>query len=265
MAYIKLKEFCNRNSISYITGYRWFNAGQIPGAIKTDSGTILVPDEPQPTTEQNNDATSLFFKKTLEFSNNKSPIEDFAAYIFYTFNLAIKEKEFVPKYSKNKPKPEEIQEHFKRFLPVQGKKPEPNMYIPDSETLETITSKEEPVVVVSSESPIVSPEIVSLQNNYSTLLSSTGSSFDGSFNFSEPEPDARPLQVGYSASVLDEGLQGLSFGGSNISLNASLPSSKGIVSTNCLAAPSASIFYTNQSTPLDIDKPKRGRPKKKAE
>jgi hypothetical protein len=256
MAYIKLKEFCNRNSISYITGYRWFNSGQIPGAIKTDSGTILIPDEPKPTPDQNNDATSLFFKKTLEFSNNESSIEDFGAYIFSTFTLSLKEKEFVPKYSKNKPKPEEIQEHFKRFLPVQGKKPEPNMYIPDPKTLETIASKDESDAVVSSESPIVSQEIMSLQTNYSTLLAGAGSSFDGSFKFSEENGF---LQTNYSGNTLDQE----SLSSTGIILNSSQPSSFGCLSSN--SAPSA-VYYTNQSTlPTDIDKPKRGRPKKKAE
>lgn len=255
MKTIKLSKWCEKSGISYLTAWRWFKKDKMPvRAYQTNSGTILVEIEEDNNDQvEQHDATSLFFKKTIEYGNNKSTVEDFAAYIFSTFNLSIKEKESVPRYSKNKPRPEEIQDHFKRFIPTKGPKPEPNMYIPDAETLESLASKDEPVTVVNSTSPIVSEEIINLQSNYSTLLSSTGSSFDGSFKLNEK---VHPLA--YSAS-----LDG-TFGATSLSLDAS---TDGLVASNGLLASGAGIYYTNNQVPTltDIDKPKRGRPKKKAE
>ena len=88
MSKIKLNEYCKKNSISYITGYRWFKAGQIPGAYQTDSGTILVEDSSSDNVnnyDANRDAISLFLKKTVEFSKSNSTIEDFAAFIISNF------------------------------------------------------------------------------------------------------------------------------------------------------------------------------------
>ena len=65
-----------------------------------------------------NDAMSLFIKKTVEFSKNNSTIEDFAAYIVATFQLKLQGSES-PRYSKNRPKPEDVQKHFQQFLPDQ--------------------------------------------------------------------------------------------------------------------------------------------------
>lgn len=122
MTYIKLKEFCEQNSITYITGYRWFKAGQIEGAYQTDSGTILIPYEKNIKLEQTNDAMSVFLKKTVEFSKNNSSVEDFAAYVISNFQLRLNgQTDNNPRYSKNKPKPEEVQKHFQQFLPDKEK------------------------------------------------------------------------------------------------------------------------------------------------
>ena len=122
MSHIKLKEFCERNAIAYITGYRWFKAGQIPGAYQTDSGTILIPDDKSTKSEPSVDAISLFLKKTVEFSKNNSTVEDFAAYVISTFNLKINNGPEGPKYSKQRPKSEDVQKHFQQFIP-KGEKP----------------------------------------------------------------------------------------------------------------------------------------------
>lgn len=257
---MKLKEWAEKTGIKYLTAYRWFRAGTLPvKAYQTESGTIIVDDEDAVVSNQladvkdEADAASLFLKKTLEFSKNNSPLEDFAAYIFSNFNLSLKEKEDKPRYSKNKPKPEDIQNHFKRFLPVQGEKPKPNMYIPEPEFLDELAPKEEPTALVMSGSPTVSEEINSLQSNYSTLLSNVGSSYDAS---------SVPLAPGAGVSFYrapDEELGGLSFSNNQLDISSNV-----MCSVNG-ASPTAGIFYTNnyvESQALNLDKPKRGRPKK---
>ena len=121
MTKIKLKEWADRHNLSYLTANRHFHAGMIPGAVQLDSGTILVEDE---TLEQNmagtaanSDAMSLFLKKTVEFSKNNSTVEDFAAYVISNFQLKLHGTVESPRYSKNRPKAEEVQKHFQQFLP----------------------------------------------------------------------------------------------------------------------------------------------------
>lgn len=124
MPKIKLKEWADRNNLSYITANRHFHAGLIPSAVQLDSGTILVEDdsmEQNMTTTGPNDAMSLFLKKTVEFSKNNSSVEDFAAYVISNFQLKINGQVDAPRYSKNRPKSEEIQKHFQQFLPDKEK------------------------------------------------------------------------------------------------------------------------------------------------
>ncbi len=42
---MKLKNFANTLGISYGTALRMMKAGQIPGAFRLPSGTIIVPDD----------------------------------------------------------------------------------------------------------------------------------------------------------------------------------------------------------------------------
>lgn len=121
MPKIKLKEWADRNNLSYITANRHFHAGLIPGAVQLDSGTILVEDD---SLEQNmaatssaNDAMSFFLKKTVEFSKNNSSVEDFAAFVISNFQLKLNSVSEGPRYSRNKPKPDEVQKHFQQFIP----------------------------------------------------------------------------------------------------------------------------------------------------
>lgn len=121
MPKIKLKEWADRHNLSYITANRHFHAGLIPGASQLDSGTILVEDDSQEQTmagnASTNDAMSLFLKKTVEFSKNNSTVEDFAAYVISNFRLSLNNTEPSPRYSKNRPKSEDVQKHFQQFLP----------------------------------------------------------------------------------------------------------------------------------------------------
>lgn len=125
MPKIKLREWADRNNLSYITANRHFHAGLIPNATQLDSGTILVEDDTLEQTMANttgtNDAMSLFLKKTVEFSKNNATVEDFAAYVISNFQLKLNGQTDLPRYSKNKPKPEEVQKHFKQFLPDKEK------------------------------------------------------------------------------------------------------------------------------------------------
>ena len=121
MPKIKLKEWADRNNLSYITANRHFHQGLIPGAVQLDSGTILVEDD---SLEQDmaanssaNDAMSLFLKKTVEFSKNNSTVEDFAAFVISNFQLKLNTAPEGPRYSRNKPKADEVQKHFQQFLP----------------------------------------------------------------------------------------------------------------------------------------------------
>jgi len=42
---MKLSVWAKKQGISYLTAYRWFKDGKIPGAVQYDTGTILVPDD----------------------------------------------------------------------------------------------------------------------------------------------------------------------------------------------------------------------------
>ncbi len=120
MPKIKLKEWADKHGLSYITANRHFHAGLIPNAQQLDSGTILVEDESEEQTMVGNssgDAMSLFLKKTVEFSKNNSSVEDFAAFIISNFQLKLNTVSDSPRYSRNKPKTEEVQKHFQKFIP----------------------------------------------------------------------------------------------------------------------------------------------------
>jgi len=117
---MKLKEWADKHKLSYLTANRQFHAGLIPNAFQMASGTILVDDEYWEQDMANNtsgDAISLFLKKTVEFSKNNSTVEDFAAYVISNFQLKLNGTVETPRYSRNKPQPEDVQNHFKQFLP----------------------------------------------------------------------------------------------------------------------------------------------------
>jgi hypothetical protein len=148
---MKLSDWAKKQGISYLTAYRWFKGGSLPvEAYQSDSGTIIVDDpnfseSPMPNNNQSNDSMSLFLKKTVEFSKNNSSVEDFAAYVLSNFSLKLNNNDSSPKYSKNKPKPEDVQKHFQKFLKPKGEnlKPELRMFIADSNILEQLGINEE--------------------------------------------------------------------------------------------------------------------------
>lgn len=134
---IKLKEWCGKNSIAYITAYRWFKAGKFPGAAyQTETGTILVEDD---NIENESEAASHFIKKTVEFSNNSTSIEDFAAFVLSNYKLEMREGQ-----KKSKPTPEQTSKHFQKFLSKPATKPQPNMFMLDLDSIDKIISTQDP-------------------------------------------------------------------------------------------------------------------------
>jgi hypothetical protein len=183
---MKLKEWAEKTGVKYLTAYRWFKSGTLPvKAYQTNSGTIIVessefPEEPM-SNNQSTDTMSLFLKKTVEFSKNNASVEDFAAYVLSNFNLKISNtlESSSPRYSKNKPKPEDIQKHFQQFLKPKNEnlKPIPREFVTDSDILDKL-GKEDFVTTssvslnneVSLEDTSPLPEMQSLINDLSLAL-----------------------------------------------------------------------------------------------
>lgn len=147
---MKLKDWADKQGIAYLTAWRWFKAKdpRLANAYQSDSGTIIVPDEsdaleqPVGIAQSNNDVMSLVLKKTVECSKNNSSVEEFAAWILSNFNLKPHGQADTPKYSRVKPKPEEVQNHFKQFLKPKGEKPKANMLLTaDQEQLEDLLAQ----------------------------------------------------------------------------------------------------------------------------
>lgn len=145
---MKLKDWADKQGISYLTAWRWFKAGdpRLADAYQSDSGTIIVPDE-QVSSElaminvQDSDVMAVVLKKTVEYSKNQYAIEDFAAWILSNFTLKIKGTSDSPKYSRVKPKSEDVQNHFKQFMKPKGEKPKPNMFVAEPDALDDLVAK----------------------------------------------------------------------------------------------------------------------------
>ena|SRR5579885_2685388 len=144
---MKLSDWAKKQGIAYLTAYRWFKDGKLPvKAYQSDSGTIIVQDDSE-TSEQSmvgngtqNDAMSLFLKKTVEYSKNNSTVEDFAAYVLSNFQLKLSSANESPKYSRNKPKAEDIQKHFQQFI-KKGDKPKPEIFVIEPEKLDELAAQ----------------------------------------------------------------------------------------------------------------------------
>jgi hypothetical protein len=152
---MKLSDWAKKQGISYLTAYRWFKDGKLPvEAYQSDSGTIIVKDDAimeQPMAggsgNQSSDIMSLFLKKTVEFSKNNASVEDFAAYVLSNFSLKLNTGSDSPKYSRNKPKPEDVKKHFQQFLKPKGEKPKPYMFVTDDETLDDLVAESDNLTV----------------------------------------------------------------------------------------------------------------------
>lgn len=146
---MKLKDWADLQGISYLTAWRWFKAGdsRLSNAYQSDSGTIIVPEESDSSeqsmgnTVHSNDVMSTVLKKTVEFSKSNVSIEDFAAWILSNFSLKPNTYSEGPKYSRVKPKSEEVQKHFNQFLKTKGEKPKPNMFVAEDDALDELMAQ----------------------------------------------------------------------------------------------------------------------------
>lgn len=183
---MKLSDWAKKQGISYLTAYRWFRDGKLPvEAYQSDSGTIIIKDDPElsenpmVSNNQSNDTMSLFLKKTVEFSKNNASVEDFAAYVISNFSLKLSSAtDSNPRYSKNKPKSEDVQKHFQKFLKPKNEnlKPIPHEFIADADIIEKLGKELETFSSVSlncvaaPETRAPLPEMQSLINDLSLAL-----------------------------------------------------------------------------------------------
>jgi hypothetical protein len=262
MSKIKLKEWAAKNSLSYITANRLFHAGMVPGATQLDSGTILVEDdspEQAMTVNSSNDAMSLFLKKTVEFSKNNSTVEDFAAYVISNFQLKIINVSENPKYSKQKPKPEDVQKHFQQFIP-KGEKPKPNSFIMEPEAFEEIPgAKDSPPPLQSAVEFSLAVDPQNYISNSSTSAF-TSTSVAGAMSPTEStvtqsvDLNSTPQSINYTGS------NNLAFSGSStsalnpltVNVNSLMPNSTFSVTTqHYTGAEPASLYFNSMSTVED--------------
>lgn len=173
---MKLADWARKQGIAYLTAYRWFRDGKLPvKAYQSDSGTIIVDDEDASTMElpmtsnvgaPNNDIFSIVLRKVVEFSKNNATVEDFAAYILSNFSLKLNSTVESPRYSKNKPRSEDIQRHFQQFIP-KGEKPKPNMFVTDPADFDGLVAEDEHKhpTKITSISATNNSEIASIDNS----------------------------------------------------------------------------------------------------
>lgn len=225
---MKLSDWAKKQGISYLTAYRWFKDGKLPvEAYQSESGTIIVKDESETSEQsmagnnQSNDIMSLFLKKTVEFSKNNASVEDFAAYVLSNFSLKLNNSPESPKYSRNKPKAEDVQKHFQQFLKPKGEKPKPNMFVTEPDTLDELVASEE------------AGQIPTVSLNSATIASSL-----------TQVPEVQTLIKDLTAAIAPTPFLGLAGG---VTTYDSLGNHEGVVSRNVDTTPQ-SINYTGSTS-----------------
>jgi len=198
MSRIKLKEYCDRNSISYNTGYRWFKEGKLPvKAFQLETGTILVEDEldsagraEQPMSGNTQEVISSIVKKTIELSVSNATISDFAAYVLTNFCLTPINK---PKDIKVKPEPEDIQTYYSNMI-KKTKQP----YLP------ILTTDNSPILS-ELESELANADFFKKDDN---VISKLEREYTGFFKKEAVDPklaDDRDLSVEHMKDLLNKG------------------------------------------------------------
>ena len=288
---MKLKDWADKQGISYLTAWRWFKAGdpRLVNAYQSDSGTIIVPDEPdflEPSMNsvQDSDIMAVILKKTVEFSKNQYPVEDFAAWILSNFTLKLKVIEG-PKYSKQKPKSEDVQKHFQQFLKPKGEKPKPNMFVAQPEALDDLVAKADDLTAqelvdeihkVGTEvgvpiNPADAPEVGDLMKDLSSAMRTASMENLAPINVTTYDDIAE----GVVARSVDLTPQQFNYTGSssptlsNTYTACSISPFSDSLSTTFIAAPATIFNNSFQPTQKEletvtkvsaiVDKPKRGR------
>lgn len=296
---MKLKDWADKQGISYLTAWRWFKAGdaRLAGAYQSDSGTIIVPDD-NDTSEQSmlgstaNDVMAVVLKKTVEFSKNNATVEDFAAWILSNYSLKPHTYVEGPKYSRNKPKSEEIQKHFQQFLKPKGEKPKANMFVAPEGALDELISKaddltaQELVSEISnigvaegvSINPTDAPEVVDLMKDLSSALGGSTPELNVT-TYGETTGGVIARSVDLTPQLNYTGSANPAF--SNVSFNSTIapsfstvasfgtidPASAVIGTSNYLAASASAIPFKPTQKEVEsaskvsalAEKPKRGR------
>jgi hypothetical protein len=288
MKTIKLSEWCDKRGVSYLTAWRWFKKDKMPvKAYQTETGTILVEDEDDifaSSIEADQDnALSVFLKKTIEFSKNESSVEDFAAYIISNFQLKLIGQD-QPKYSRNKPKSEEVQKHFKNFIPT-AKKPEPFVFIPEPEVWENLTDNTENFVGTNDATKVDQGLVNEIrENDEGVLVTPIADNVRLSVNGVQDLQSSLSGKVSFSSSGTYGSMTSTSYGdtelfnlavtGDGITYSDLNPQnytySTNAASSNLLGSSlSESPVFVNLYNALHdpgpglTEKPKRGRPRKK--
>jgi len=288
---MKLSDWAKKQGISYLTAYRWFKGGTLPvTAYQSDSGTIIVQEDPeiseqemQLSSQVSNDAISLFLKKTVEFSKNNSTIEDFAAYVLSNFSLKVMNiySDSPAKYSRNKPKSEEVQNYFKQFIPEKKEKPKPNIFVADENALEELVAQSDDLTTQELVGEIQKisgveisttevPEFNDLLKDLTAVVSSN-SVIDNSVKLYENlsteglvnrDVAFSPQQINYTSS------NNQSFGFDNSFKMSELAPTSAV--NYCAPSVASMTFIPTQKELIGatkisdtIEKPKRGRPRKK--
>lgn len=243
---MKLKDWADKQGIAYLTAYRWFKAGELPvKAYQTDSGTIIVQDDTENSekpmasnNQQSTDIMSLFLKKTVEFSKSNASVEDFAAYVLSNFQLKLSGGSDTPKYSKVKPKSEDVQKHFQQFLKPKGEKPKPNMFVAESETLDDLVAESDNMTAQELVDEIQkisgSNELTSLAVNVASLSNSVAK-----------VPEMQDLIKDLSASLAPTSFVGFN----GVTTYDSLGATGGVVVRNVDVTPQ-SINYTSSTNSI---------------
>ena len=211
---MKLSDWAKKQGIAYLTAYRWFKDGKLPvKAYQSDSGTIIVQDDSE-TSEQamaanatQNDAMALFLKKTVEYSQNNSTVSDFAAYILSTFQLKLNTVNEGPKYSRNKPKAEDVQKHFQQFIP-KGEKPKPNSFVIEPDKLDELAAQSDSlsanqITAVPDTTGFQGTSVATSTNDLYTNLAAAfdgGSIVEGTVTRSV-DLNTTPQQINYTGST----------------------------------------------------------------
>ena len=154
MYFIKLAEYCNKKSVSYTTGYRWFKDGRINGAYQEESGSILVPIDEEPEIYDKEAINFIFLKKAFDASKNSMSIGDFAIDIMLNFDLRPKIKK--PQLNNQK--------YFSDVI---------NAIKPDDIKVKTIKTKNELSKIKTNEEDdniILKDEVCIVQENINDLI-----------------------------------------------------------------------------------------------